>query len=118
MQILLKTGETWLICGGRHFADTEAFTAIMRQLAETFGLPRRVVHGACPTGADKMAESWATRLALEIHAEPADWKQHGLAAGPIRNQLMLDKYHPHKVVAFPGGRGTADMIRRAKALGS
>lgn len=42
---------------------------------------------------------------------------NGKAAGPIRNQRMLDEGKPDLVVAFPGGRGTADMVRRAKAAG-
>jgi hypothetical protein len=49
--------------------------------------------------------------------EPADWKAHGRAAGPIRNQRMIDEHRPELVVAAPGGRGTADMVRRARAAG-
>jgi hypothetical protein len=30
---------------------------------------------------------------------------------------MLDKGRPDLVLAFPGGRGTADMIQRAEAAG-
>jgi hypothetical protein len=37
----------------------------------------------------------------------------GPAAGPIRNQRMLD-WGPDLVVAFAGGKGTADMVRRAR----
>lgn len=39
------------------------------------------------------------------------------AAGPIRNQHMLDIGKPDVVLAFPGGRGTEDMIRRAEKAG-
>jgi hypothetical protein len=35
--------------------------------------------------------------------------------GPLRNQEMLDAA-PDLVVAFPGGRRTADMVRRAKRV--
>ena len=52
-----------------------------------------------------------------IELFPADWKVRGRAAGHIRNQQMLDEGRPHLVVAFPGGRGTADMVRRARAAG-
>lgn len=41
----------------------------------------------------------------------------GKAAGPIRNQHMIDTAKPDLVVSFPGGAGTADMVRRAKAAG-
>ncbi len=44
------------------------------------------------------------------------WERHGRAAGVIRNQAMLD-YGIDLVLAFPGGRGTADMVRRARSAG-
>jgi UDP-N-acetylmuramoylalanine-D-glutamate ligase len=52
---------------------------------------------------------------LEVY--PADWKLHGKSAGHIRNQQMLDESKPDIVIAFPGGRGTANMIKRAKKAG-
>jgi hypothetical protein len=54
---------------------------------------------------------------VPIDVYVAQWKKHGRAAGPIRNQRMLDEGKPDLVVAFPGGRGTADMIRRAERAG-
>ena len=44
----------------------------------------------------------------------ADWEKLGRKGGPIRNQLMLDEGRPDLVVAFPGRRGAADMVRRAR----
>lgn len=52
-----------------------------------------------------------------VRAFPADWHRDGKAAGPIRNRRMLLEGMPDLVVAFPGGRGTADMVRRARAAG-
>jgi hypothetical protein len=45
----------------------------------------------------------------------ANWKEHGKAAGPIRNGNMLDEAgdEPLLVIAFKGGRGTADCVRQA-----
>lgn len=77
---------------------------------------RMVVMGDA-RGADSLAYHWACRLLLPVCRCRADWKTHGRAAGPIRNQQMLDEYKPTLVVAFPGGSGTADMVRRAKAAG-
>jgi hypothetical protein len=58
--------------------------------------------------------------APEVRPNPvavmADWSI-GRKAGPIRNQRMLDEHAPDLVVAFPGGRGTADMVRRARKSG-
>lgn len=109
-------GETWLVCGGRDFADRETFDSAMSDLMSTRGMPLVVVHGGA-RGADRMAGEWAKHHALRCYVEEADWNQHGKAAGVIRNQAMLDKHKPDLVVAFPGGRGTADMILRAKGAG-
>lgn len=35
----------------------------------------------------------------------------------MRNQKMLDEGRPDLIVAFPGGRGTADMVKRGIAAG-
>ena len=72
-----------------------------------------VIHGGA-TGADSLASEWAEAGGVVVEVYPADWRSHGRAAGPIRNQEMLEKAGPAFLVAFPGGRGTADMIRRAK----
>lgn len=48
---------------------------------------------------------------------PEEWETLGKKAGVLRNQRMLDDGKPDVVIAFPGGRGTADMISRAKKAG-
>jgi hypothetical protein len=64
-----------------------------------------------------MAGEWADVFGVPFRIFPANWKKHGRAAGPMRNQQMLDEGKPDLVIAFPGGSGTADMVRRAKAAG-
>ena len=78
--------------------------------------PCVLIHGAA-RGADEGAARWAKSEGIASRAYPANWRKHGKAAGPIRNQQMLDDGRPDFVVAFPGGRGTADMVRRAHAAG-
>lgn len=114
--VIPKNGQTWLICGGRDFTDQAAFDAAMGDLIRMKGCPQKIIHGAAP-GADTLADQWAERMAISRHRFPAQWDKHGKAAGPIRNQAMLDKGRPHFVVAFPGGKGTADMVRRSKEAG-
>lgn len=72
-----------------------------------------LVHGACPTGADKWADEWAAERNVEREPWPADWKRLGPAGGPVRNHLMANM-GAAGLVAFPGGNGTVNMIREAK----
>ena len=75
-----------------------------------------VIHGGA-RGADYVMGEIAKAAGLPVSIYPADWRKHGKKAGPIRNQLMLDDGKPDCVLAYPGGRGTADMVRRAKVAG-
>lgn len=75
-----------------------------------------VIHGAA-RGADSLAGEWARKRGIAELACPADWKAHGKAAGPIRNQQMINDACPDAAVAFPGGTGTADMVARLTMAG-
>lgn len=100
-----------LVCGGRDFSDYHALATFLGQC-----LPHRPTHiltGGC-RGADKLAQTWAAVAGIPASTYMADWDRYGKAAGPKRNQAMLDDCQPDLVVAFPGGKGTADMIRRAR----
>lgn len=105
-----------LVCGGRDFSDYLHFAFSMNALNSKHGPFQTVIHGGAP-GADWCAHLWADSGRLHEIEYKANWKTNGHAAGPIRNQLMLDDGKPDLVVAFPGGRGTADMVRRAKSAG-
>src|SRR5262249_47881897 len=76
----------------------------------------RVVAGGA-RGADTIAAEWAKARSLPCDVFMANWAELGRKAGPIRNQQMLGEGRPNLVVAFPGGRGTEDMIRRARSAG-
>ena len=85
----------------------------MSAAVERLGLTSIVQGGA--DGADRLAAEWCWDHGLPVGTFNADWKAHGKAAGPIRNQRMLDEAKPDFVIAFPGGTGTADMCARAEA---
>ena len=103
-----------LVCGGREFSN---YTELQRILDGLHSLEPvdMLIHGGA-LGADRLAARWAFSRKVVAVAFPADWEKHGKAAGPMRNQRMLEE-KPDMVVAFPGGRGTADMVRRAKKAG-
>jgi len=108
--------QTWLICGGRNFSDAEMFNSAMGDLVRLKGMPECIAQGGA-RGADLMARHWGERHSIDVRTVAAEWGVYGSAAGPLRNQDMLDRYKPALVVAFPGGKGTADMVRRSREAG-
>lgn len=99
-----------LVCGGRSF---DGWSAVHRTLSEI--KPSVVIQGGA-SGADQLAAKWADVNGVPLVTYPALWKQ-GKKAGPIRNAFMLQDGRPDVVIAFPGGHGTEDMIRKAEAAG-
>jgi len=99
-------------------AEIDARVAPVEWLAATAKsqlLQLILIQGGAP-GADAAARNWAAlhRDRVISITEPANWQRDGKAAGPRRNQRMLDLHHPDLVVAFPGRRGTADMVEKAR----
>jgi hypothetical protein len=118
-------GMRVLVTGGRDYGDVRLLTKTLDSILAIH--PEMVViHGACKTrdratgaivGADHLADCWAEAREVDCFKFPAKWKAYEKAAGPIRNKRMIDEGKPDLVVAFPGGRGTADMVKKAKAAG-
>jgi hypothetical protein len=104
-----------LVCGGRDYSDRDRVFAELDALAAYRRLGV-VIHGA-ETGVDSLAGAWAQARGVHCRAYPANWDTDGKAAGLLRNQQMLDVENPDLVVAFSGGRGTNDMVTRARAAG-
>jgi hypothetical protein len=101
-----------LVCGGRDFAS---YLLLANVLSE-YGSDVELCNGGA-RGADSLAGKYAAIRGIPVRVFPADWQTHGKAAGPIRNSEMLREFAPDLVVAFPGGRGTSDMVAKAKRAG-
>jgi len=102
-----------IVTGGRKFEDR---AMVFSSLSGLTPKPTLVICGGA-TGTDTLAEMWCQQTGVPLCIFPALWSSHGLVAGPYRNQWMLDFMRPDLVVAFPGGQGTADMVKRAKKAG-
>jgi len=110
-----------LVTGSRYLNDYNYFSKEMDKFCSSHSIPTTVIHGAA-RGADTLASRWVREMnSMRNHdpiiteiEEPAKWKLHGKAAGPIRNRLMLVEHKPDMVLAFPGGKGTANMIKIAR----
>ena len=111
-----------LICGDRNWvSESKIRDAVLEVLAD-YGVTRGevvVVEGEA-RGADRIGAHVARTLSIEVDAYPADWKQYGRAAGPIRNQQMLDSGVDHAIACHANlaeSKGTADMVRRLEKAG-
>lgn len=119
----MKTGQALIRAKAEREFTFDTLDEIYPEYASDKNL--KIIAGGAP-GTDDNAIVWAMVNGFDYKVYEADWKQHKKAAGPIRNQLMLDsevEYNQYNqidnfiVVAFPGGTGTADMVRRAEKLG-
>lgn len=107
-----------IICGGRDFADHEVMHTMITEWIVAHGWPTEVVTGGA-SGADAMGHAWAQENGIKATVFPAEWRAYGRRAGPMRNSAMA-AYAAELAggcLALPGGRGTADMVRQARAAG-
>jgi hypothetical protein len=85
-----------------------------------------IVHGGAK-GADTMSETYVSHVSsylaqkgyqINTEVHKADWATQQKAAGPIRNQKMVD-LGADVTVAFmhEGSRGTADCVARCQKAG-
>jgi hypothetical protein len=104
-----------LVCGGRDYDDRVALFVTLDLLHAQRRFTTLIAGGA--RGADTLAKQWTQTRGVRTRTYHANWKIHGHAAGPIRNERMLRAGQPQLVVAFPGGKGTAGMTALARAAG-
>jgi hypothetical protein len=110
-----------LVTGDREWND---ITRIVKAL-EGYRPGTILINGAC-RGADNFCAAVGEALKFEVRSYPADWRRYPRAAGPIRNQQMIDEEHkPGEPIdlclAFhndiQNSKGTADMLDRVVKAG-
>ncbi len=108
-----------IVCGGRNFRDYGRMCRVLDALDLLHGID--VVIQGNARGADTLANRWGVERGKTVLGYPAQWEREDgtidRGAGIKRNQQMIDQGRADACVAFPGGRGTEDMIRRARAAG-
>lgn len=116
-----------LVCGGRAFDDYAKIEDTLDWVNQEVGISV-LIHGDSGKGhtfpniigADRLAGHWAKQNGVPVKPYPVEkdeWEQLGKSAGPRRNRQMLVEGKPKLVVAFRGGKGTANMVKQAKAVG-
>ena len=101
------------VCGGRNYADYDEVIRILNQLR-----PELIIHGNA-TGADTLGKKYAISHNVPVEAYAPDRRLDGTGWNwkYNRNSRMLEHGKPTLVVAFPGGTGTADTVRKARTAG-
>jgi hypothetical protein len=126
------SGLVVLVTGGRDFADESLLFPTLDEIHEDTQI-LALIHGGCHErgktdlcGADGLADKWAKARGVPVEDYPVsdeEWEHKGRRAGPERNGFMVGRLATlagslgaeKLCVAFPGGRGTADCKRQAKA---
>lgn len=107
-----------LVSGGREFNDVDFIFKRLNTLHNSRSVTE-LIHGAA-RGVDSICGYWAEEMDITVTPVPAKWRDdNGVldrGAGLKRNQHMLDEYRPDALMAFPGGTGTADMVKRAEKV--
>jgi hypothetical protein len=102
-----------IIAGGRDYFLTDGDRARLDE--ERAKLPITEVVCGCARGADTGGEDWANSRNIPVIRFPADWDRYGRSAGPRRNLQMAE--YADALIAFPGGKGTANMVQQAVERG-
>ena len=123
-----------LVCGGRNFNDYALAKHTLDNLHTMEpGRPITLVIQGNAKGGDHMGYQWATENSVEQLIIKPDWqdlttepvlkdynkwgKPYNRLAGFNRNSAMLKEGNPDLVVAFKGGTGTEDTIKKALKMG-
>ena len=120
-----------VVTGGRKFADAALVDKALGAIHRKHGISALIEGEA--SGADSLCRDWAESKGIPVCKFPAQWTdlsnpdaiirtrrgggQYDARAGGRRNQQMIDEGRPDAGVAFPGGTGTADMVRRMERAG-
>lgn len=117
-----------IVCGSREWTDKEAVRKVLASFREGPRDLDTVIHGA-QRGADNIAGDVAEELGMNVIPVEAEWKAYGSAAGPIRNDRMLQMLlkaartwnQPVHCIAFHHdprlGVGTKDMVYKCRREG-
>lgn len=105
-----------LITGSRDWNDERIICAILNRYRDKSPKTNNagghiLVSGACPTGADRIAEKYAEDVGWLVERHPADWDTYGKRAGYIRNSEMA-KLGADVCLAFilDNSRGASMMV--------
>lgn len=100
-----------IIAGSRSITDYRLVARAVDQFLTEHRLTpshiEAVASGKEPRGVDALGERWAANHCIPVLGFEANWDRHGKAAGPIRNQAMIDWA---QLEDWHGDRGTGALV--------
>lgn len=102
-----------IIAGGRDYQLTEADYAKLNDLHHSHKVA--LVISGTASGADSCGEFWAEVNNISVERHRPDWERWGKFAGILRNTDMA--VAADALAVFPGGKGTANMLKQAQERG-
>ena len=106
--------ERKIVVGGcRNYNDYEAFKSHLDEIIKNKNDEITIISGHC-SGVDLMGERYAEENGFKIAIFLPEWEKYGRAAGPIRNEKMVNA--ADLVIAFWDGKskGTKSLIKYAE----
>ena len=82
-----------LITGSRTWTDVSCIIEAITDVVRESGVSKEdtvIVHGACPRGADAIADALALQWGVAVEQHPANWREQGRRAGFVRNAEMAE----------------------------
>lgn len=102
-----------IVAGSRRFNN---YNFVAGALEALIGDQDVIIMTGGATGVDTLAYQWAGKKKLDRHVVHAEWKKHGKAAGPMRNEKMA-KLATHLIAFDDNTKGTNHMIQCAGKYG-
>lgn len=107
----------WLcVTGGRDFFDKKYIFDKLDKVNKKRNITLLIEGGE--KGVDTICKKWAIKNKIPVAEEKAEWDRLGIKAEMIRNKRMLKRYKPDLLLAFEGGKGTANCVEEARKLGA
>ena len=97
------------VTGGRDYTDIEHVWSVLSEVNASM-----VLQGG-QRGADWLAVRWGRSNGRQVVTY--EYVEVGRSGGPVRNKNMIRHGKPDMLIAFPGGRGTANCVHEAKSAG-
>lgn len=103
-----------IIAGSRHMPFS--MFHLIDEAVKKSNFPVTEVVCGLARGADMFGGKWAVNNSIPVKTFPANWDEHGKAAGPIRNQQMAEYADALIVFIWDGSRGSKDMLMRMERM--